>query len=109
MGTPRGRENCAWGCPPDAVVFLVLEVVSQSGAGALLEGLRTVATSTPVRLGVPIGPSGSPVRVVVVVRRTELMGQPIEVEVEESEPIVERVAAVGCGQGEWDGVHSDAA
>ena len=53
VGSPRGRENCARGCPPDAVVSLALEAVDQSGAGALLEGLRTVATSTPVRFGTP--------------------------------------------------------
>src|SRR5206468_3559024 len=34
--------------PPHAVVSLALEAVDQSGAGAL-EGLRTVARSTPVR------------------------------------------------------------
>ena len=48
VGRRAGVKALVRGCPPDAVVSLALEAVSQSGAGAL-DGLRTVATSTPVR------------------------------------------------------------
>jgi hypothetical protein len=43
LGTPRWRENCASGCPPTPVPFLVVEAVSQPGVGARPEGSRTVA------------------------------------------------------------------
>ena len=85
----------AWvrGCLPDAVAFLALEAVSQSGAGALFEGLRTVAMSTPVRLCPSHRTLGQPHRGKPR-EEDEPMQQPVEVQVDEHEQIVPRVAAV---------------
>lgn len=85
------------GLPADAVASLALEAVGQSGAGALPEGLRTVATSTPVRFSDPHWTPGQPRLSATYAEPEEgarAVQQPIEIEVDEHEQILERVAGI---------------
>src|SRR3954449_10627217 len=94
MGRRAGVKALVRGCPPDAVVSVALEAVGQSGAGAL-EGLRTVATSTPVRFCESHrSPRAAPPGEARPEQEDTAMQQPVEVHVEEHEQMVERVAAV---------------
>src|SRR3954452_751475 len=94
MGRRAGVKALVRGCPPDAVVSVALEAVGQSGAGAL-EGLRTVATSTPVRFSESHrAPRAAPPGEARTEQEDTAMQQPVEVHVEEHEQMVERVAAV---------------
>src|SRR5262245_61655937 len=56
-------------------------------------GSRTVATSTPVRLRLPDGPRGHPALPVVWAEVVAVL-EPQEIEDEEHEQVLERVAAV---------------
>jgi hypothetical protein len=60
VGSPRRRENCAWGCPPDAVVSLALEAVDQSGAGALHTGCALLLRARRSDLALPPDPRAAP-------------------------------------------------
>ena len=94
VGRRAGVKALVRGCPPDAVVSLALEAVGQSGAGAL-DGLRTVATSTPVRFCESHrSPRAAPSGEATPEEEDETMQRPVEVRVDEHEPIVERVAAI---------------
>ena len=61
-----------------------------------MTGCALLPLSTPVRFGYPTGPSGSPVGESYPYEqiRTVLMQQPIEVQVDEHEQIVERVVGI---------------
>src|SRR4030095_6706746 len=91
-GTPCRRENRA-GCPPTPDACLVVEAVRQFGARARSGGARTVASGTQTTVSFPhqgpraaaTPPSGQGALVVPDGR---------QVEVEEHEQIVERVAAI---------------
>src|SRR6266511_3445830 len=77
---------------------LVFEAVQESGAGARPEGSHTVATSTPVRISASLSEApGQPIPIPTRARRCPGMsGDVEELEAEESEQIVERVAAIDC-------------
>ena len=92
-----GVKALVRGCPPDAVVSLVLEAVGQSGAGPLkgcalmLRARRSDSASPTGSLGQPrlarLRPKGAR-------EEDKAMQQPVEVHVDEHEQIVERVAAI---------------
>src|SRR6266536_5547927 len=54
LGTPRWRENCAGGCPPTPVLFLVVEAVEAAWCwDPTLKGHALLPLSTPNRFAVP--------------------------------------------------------
>src|SRR6266508_5476737 len=79
---------------------LVFEAVQESGAGARPEGSHTVATSTPVRISASLSEApGQPSCVPTRRRRCLVSGEVEELEAEEYEQIVERVAAIDAAKG----------
>jgi hypothetical protein len=93
------RPGCWW-LPADAGSPLGREPVCKSGAGALTHGSRTVASSTPVRLSVPDRAPGHPRTCPDGEARERVLAMmaPQEVEDEEYEQVLERVAAAGVAR-----------
>jgi hypothetical protein len=88
---------CGLPADADADALLVSETVDESGAGVRPEGPRTVASSTPVRVSeVPTEPPGSPPPITPPgpEERVVVTSQPEQIEDEEHEQHVERVAAI---------------
>src|ERR1022692_295099 len=80
---------------------LGLVPVCKSGAGALTYGSRTVASSSAGQILVPTGPPGIRARVLVGEARRGVLAMmaPQEIDDEEYEQVLERVAAVDVAKG----------